>query len=336
MHCHTTLPFSPAAPSLEEPELLEEVASIGRRAAEEASQITTREGQGQAAGVIQETQEEAEGSAAGVTGQASVVEEKMPLQTMAPPSAAGPLASLLAVIPSSSCPAVSDPSALAGDGFDEEIQRILAPLSLDAEEAGDSVDGAKDLAFLESMVAGLKEVQSRYGSRWRALKERHDSAALVEQKLKDRGDELHAWHKRQSHSVRQQESVLVMAKEELAAQETSLAEREALLDAREKEISAREGNLEVALRGKDDELEALVRQRTKDLEDGHKAALDALTQESSTQLKKISDELTAVFAAKADLDQQVNKLTEDLAGSTKEATALKEELQKAESALKEI
>jgi archaellum component FlaC len=71
------------------------------------------------------------------------------------------------------------------------------------------------------------------------------------------------------------------------------------------------------------------------LEDTHKAALDALTHESLVQLNKISDELTTMSAAKADLDQQVTKLTEDLAGSTKEVAALKEEVQKAESALKE-
>ena len=55
----------------------------------------------------------------------------------------------------------------------------------------------------------------------------------------------------------------------------------------------------------------------------HKAMLDALNLESSTQLKKVIDELVAASTAKTNLDHQVNKLTEDLAGSTKEMAALK-------------
>ena len=79
-----------------------------------------------------------------------------------------------------------------------------------------------------------------------------------------------------------------------------------------------------------------MQQRTKDLEDSHKAALNALTLDSSAQLKKVTDELAAAFAAKTDLDRQVGKLMDDLAGSNKEIVALKEEAQKAETTLKEV
>ena len=58
-----------------------------------------------------------------------------------------------------------------------------------------------------------------------------------------------------------------MAKEDVIAREAHLAKRAMLLNAREKDISSREEKLKVTLRGKDEELEALVQQHTKELED---------------------------------------------------------------------
>ena len=107
-----------------------------------------------------------------------------------------------------------------------------------------------------------------------------------------------------------------MAKEDIAAREAHLVERAMLLNAKEKYISSREENLEATLRNTDEELEALVQQHTKDLEDRHKVALDTLTLDFATQLKKIADDLAAASIAKADLDQQVAKLMKDLVGSS--------------------
>nr|XP_020189997.1 myosin-11-like [Aegilops tauschii subsp. strangulata] len=130
--------------------------------------------------------------------------------------------------------------------------------------------------------------------------------------------------------MRQQETLL-MTREDVMARETRLADRKALLDAREREISLQEEKLEGTLRAKDDELEALVQEHTKELEDKHKAAMDALTINSAMQLKKITDDLAAAFAAKTNLDRQVTKLIEELAESTKEVEALKEEARKMEA-----
>ena len=121
-----------------------------------------------------------------------------------------------------------------------------------------------------------------------------------------------------------------MVKEEDATQEACLVEREALLNAREKDISSQEGKLEATLRSKDEELEGRVQRHTKELEDKHKAALDALTANSATQVKKLADDLAAASTAKTDLEQQVAKLTEELAGSAKEVEVLKEEARQAE------
>ena len=80
-----------------------------------------------------------------------------------------------------------------------------------------------------------------------------------------------------------------MAKEDVASREARLEERTSFLDAKEKDISSREENLMATLHGKDDELEGLVHERTKELEGKHKAALDAVSSESVAQLKNVDD-----------------------------------------------
>ena len=55
-----------------------------------------------------------------------------------------------------------------------------------------------------------------------------------------------------------------------------LADHKVSLDAREREISLQEENLESTLCGKDENLEALVQQCTKELDDKHNVALDTL------------------------------------------------------------
>ena len=108
------------------------------------------------------------------------------------------------------------------------------------------------------MGAGLKDGQHRYDLKWQAVKEQCDSAILMYKQLANKGNELREWYKKQSHSIMQQEEVLTMAKEDIAAREVHLAERKALLKAKEKDISAREGTLEAILHIKDEKLEALV------------------------------------------------------------------------------
>ena len=48
------------------------------------------------------------------------------------------------------------------------------PLSQRVVEAGDSADSTKDLAFLESAMARLKDAQHMYDLKWKAIKEQRD------------------------------------------------------------------------------------------------------------------------------------------------------------------
>ena len=60
-----------------------------------------------------------------------------------------------------------------------------------------------------------------------------------------------------------------------AAAEAVWNQHQAALDSQEEDLTAREAKLAAALRGKDEELEALVARRTRKLEQRHKEALDA-------------------------------------------------------------
>ena len=138
---------------------------MGKSVAEEAVRIVAVEGHEQTTGDIQEFPEEVAKIPDSISGLDTVIEEKAPLQSMGPfplnsPPAAAPQSSpsKLALILTQSGPTAPGSSVSAGADFDEEIRRILASLSQRIEEAGDSADSAKDLAFLESMAAGHKDV----------------------------------------------------------------------------------------------------------------------------------------------------------------------------------
>ena len=149
-------------------------------------------------------------------------------------------------------------SATASAELDEEIQRIMAPLSQHIGEADDPADAVMDLSFLESVAKGIKEMQNRYGQKWQALKEQCNSANSMDQKPRDKGTALCEWHGKQFLVLLWKQEMTSMAKEDVAAWEARLAERIALLDAREKGISSREEKLEATLHSKNEELEALV------------------------------------------------------------------------------
>lgn len=220
--------------------------------------------------------------------------------------------------------------------LDGELQCILALLYQGVKEVDDSVAVAMDLSFMESVAAGLKEMRERHSRKWQDLKEQRQSANKVDQKLKDKGVELRDWHSKQFQALLRHQEIISMGREDVIAREARLVECKALLDAREQDISLREERLKAILHAKDDELDTLVQRRTKELEDGHKAALDVLATDSAAELKKLADELAAASSAKTDLDQQVAKLNEELAGSAKEGETLKEEARKVEALLNDV
>ena len=79
-----------------------------------------------------------------------------------------------------------------------------------------------------------------------------------------------------------------------------------------------------------------MQQRTKELRDGHGAALDALSADHAAQLKKLVEDLDAASSAKTELDRQMAELNKDLARTAKEVEALREEAQQAEVHLADV
>ena len=113
--------------------------------------------------------------------------------------------------------------------------------------------------------------------------------------------ELHEWNNKKFKVLMRQQETLLMMREDVMAREARLADHKTSLDAREQEISLREEKLEATLRAKDENLEAFVQQRTKELNDKHGAALDTLTTDHAAQLKKLVEDLDVVSSTKAEL-----------------------------------
>jgi chromosome segregation ATPase len=109
-----------------------------------------------------------------------------------------------------------------------------------------------------------------------------------------------------------------------------------LLNAKEKDLAIWEGALAATLCGKDKDIEALLKQWTQELEDGHKKSIEAQSLESAAKLKEAADKATATASAKAELESQMARLKEDLAGNVKEIEALKDEALKAARTLGDL
>lgn len=172
-------PFS--SPFIEEKELLEEVADIGKVAAAEALKVATGEGHAEAPGDIHEAPGGTEEIPGSTPGHLMEVEEKAPLQSDASHLRVNLPASSLAMIVAQPPPAAPGSSDLVGANFDEEFSHIMAPLTRKAKEVDDTLDRSTDLAFLETVAVGLKEVQERYGQGWQVVQEEHRAQDVATQ-----------------------------------------------------------------------------------------------------------------------------------------------------------
>lgn len=245
---------------LEEKELLEEVADIGKDAAAEAVKIAAEEGHADAPRDIQEAPEGTEKIPGIMPDSTMEVEDKAPLQCDASNVRVAPPVSSLAMILAHPAPAAPSSSILAGVNFDWEISRILAPLTQRAKEARDPFDRSKDLAFLETVVAGLKDVQERYGQRWQAVREEHRAQDVATQQLKEKAEELRTWYNTRSRELRDQEEKMAAASERASTRDGRLTECEAQLNAKAKDHASHEQAMADTLHSKDEQLESLVQQ----------------------------------------------------------------------------
>lgn len=69
------------------------------------------------------------------------------------------------------CPPVPDLSLSAGADIIKGIEQVMVPLRRKVGGVDDLTDSAKDLAFLEYVAIGIKDIQSRYNLKEQAAKE---------------------------------------------------------------------------------------------------------------------------------------------------------------------
>jgi len=89
-----------------------------------------------------------------------------------------------------------------------------------------------------------------------------------------------------------------------AAAEAVRNQHQAALDSQEEDLTVREAKLAAALRGKDEELEALVARRTRELEQRHKEALDAQALAHAGKVRELE-------VAQDELKEQALKLSNE-------------------------
>jgi chromosome segregation ATPase len=155
-------------------------------------------------------------------------------------------------------------------------------------------------------------------------------------RLKEKAEGVRKWYNEQFHNLKRQEEKLASAKEKATALDGKLAEREARLNAREKDLAKREEALAAKLHGKDEEIEKLLVQRTHELEKNHKETIDTQARKSAAKLKEATNKAATAASAKVELESQVSKLQETLAGNSKEIEGLKDAAQKAAHTLGEL
>jgi DNA repair exonuclease SbcCD ATPase subunit len=115
-----------------------------------------------------------------------------------------------------------------------------------------------------------------------------------------------------------------------------LTQRRVGLDAYAEDLAAREAALAAKLRSKDEELEKLVAQRTQELEQKHKEALEAHITDHASKLKEAVDAAEAAEAAKNKLAGKVEELEADLEKHGKEISTLKADREKTLHSLAEM
>jgi chromosome segregation ATPase len=108
------------------------------------------------------------------------------------------------------------------------------------------------------------------------------------------------------------------------------------LDTRERDLTTREEGLAAKLRGKDEEIQTLLAQRTQELERSHKEVVKVQALAHADKLLEAVKATEAAEAAKVELETNVKKLEEDLVGNNKKILDLQESAQKTTFTLAEL
>jgi hypothetical protein len=153
---------------------------------------------------------------------------------------------------------------------------------------------SKEEQLLLAINDNFQKLQALYRGRKESLDSRAAVVEATEVNFQKRIEETQTWYAEAIQELatgREQLSTewnnLLLARsdaekaqeeavQQAAAEEARLTQRRVRLDAYAEDLAAREAVLAAKLRSKDEELEKLVAQRTQELEQKHKEALEAL------------------------------------------------------------
>lgn len=173
------------------------MADIGKVAAAEAKKIATAKGECPVAGEFQVCLGLTSLSPGSSYAPALVVEGKAHLYALGPFSQRYPLSSLLrppsdqlAMVTDPICPPTPNLSLQAGTDITEGIELVLALLRQILGSVDDPTGSTEHLAFLESMAAEIKDMQSKYNLKDQAATEQCEQDNLADKRLVHKGNEL--------------------------------------------------------------------------------------------------------------------------------------------------
>ena len=121
-----------------------------------------------------------------------------------------------------------------------------------------------------------------------------------------------------------------------AAAEAARTQHQAALNSQEEDLAKREVDLDAKLRAKDKEVEELVLQRTRELEQRHKEALDAQAQVHASKVKELEVERDELKEQALKLSQEKDTLNSTLTEAQGAAVSRAGELSEANNSIKDL
>nr|XP_020151801.1 uncharacterized protein LOC109736990 [Aegilops tauschii subsp. strangulata] len=155
-----------------------------------------------------------------------------------------------------------------GEVFDDEVLAAAGLEIVDKPSAGG--DGSQEERLLNAMGTSFRKLEALHRTRLDKAKSRMAVAEKAEADL-------------QKHAQETAEGLD-------AAAEAARTQHRAALNSQEEDLAKREADLDAKLRGKDREVEKLVLERTRELEQRHKEALDAQLQVHAGKVKELEVE----------------------------------------------
>nr|XP_040256440.1 uncharacterized protein LOC109744165 [Aegilops tauschii subsp. strangulata] len=187
--------------------------------------------------------------------------------------------------------------------FDDEVLATAGLQVVDEPSAGGG--GSQEEQLLRAMSANFQKLQALQHARKHNVKSRmavvekaeadfEESVAQTQVWFGEARDELRAaqgeLEEHERKLIRKQadiEKAREVTKDLSAKDEATRQQQKALLDSQEEDLAACEQALAATLRGKDEDIEKIVAQRTQELEQTHKDALNALALDHAGKVKEL-------------------------------------------------